>query len=220
MPGLRIRAAEPRDLAFLVTGIRESERVPADGRTMYEAIFAMTTAEVERFLGETLRTGPADWGLSLERFLVSERAGTPVGACAAWVEAAHGVPSGHLAAIAISRFLGGTRWRASGTRVRALASSAPHRSAGALQLESFYTAPEARGLGVSARLIAQAIAHAMAGPGGPPIAEIGLLVENEAAARAYAKAGFAPAWRTAAPNPAFREATGSVGFVQLRRALP
>lgn len=216
----RFRAATAEDADFLAEGVRIAERIPAtDDLTVYEAVFGFTREELDRFLASTLGEEGGDYPLTFGTFFVLEREGIPVACCAGWVEAVHGLPSGHLTAMQISRFLGTKRWRERAQFIRALAASAPARSPMALQLESFYTAPQFRGRGSTRRLIEGVLGVLAAGEGSPRTAEISLLVENRPAAGAYAKAGFEPVWTTPLVDGLFREVTGSRGFLQLRRLL-
>lgn len=216
----RFRPATVEDVDFIAEGVRIAERVPAsEDLSVYEAVFGFTRAELDRFLSSTLTQDGGDYPLTFGTFFVLEREGSPVACCAGWIEAAHGVPSGHIAAMAISRFLGGKRWRERAPFIRALAESAPPRTPMALQLESFYTAPDFRGRGSTRRLIEGAIADLAPNAASPAIAEISLLAENRQAAGAYSKAGFESAWSTPSVNEVFRGLTGSRGFIQMRRNL-
>lgn len=216
----RFRPATPQDVAFLAEGVRIAERIPAaDELTIYEAVFGFTRSELDGFLTETLRQDGGDYPLTFGTFFVLERDGDPVACCAGWVEAAHGLPSGHITAMAISRYLGSRRWRERAPFIRALAAAAPSRSPQTLQLESFYTAPAFRGQGSTRRLIEGVLGVLAVGPVAPRTAEISLLAENRQAAGAYAKSGFQAVWTTPTAEEVFRGLTGSRGFMQMRRDL-
>jgi len=141
-----------------------------------------------------------------------------VACCTQWVESEGAAPSGTTVAMLMSRFLGISRLRSRASFIRALAAVAPKRTAGSLQLESFFVAPEFRGAGLAAALTSYCISETTA-RSTTTHAEISLLAENTAAARAYRSAGFESFWHTPANDPLFAERTGSAGFVQLRRTI-
>jgi GNAT superfamily N-acetyltransferase len=221
MDDLHFRPATRLDVGFLVKAVRAAERVPVgeDDACIYETVFGFTHDEVDRFLTESLSEEGDGSPLTFRTFFVLEAGGRPVACCSAWVEAAGGAPSGRITAMMISRFLGSARWRECMPAVRALADSVPPRTPGAAQLESFYTDPEYRRRGATHHLIEGALRALATGSAAPGIAEINLLRENEAAARAYAKSGFEVVSSTAPTNALLERLTGSRGFIQMRRSL-
>jgi GNAT superfamily N-acetyltransferase len=220
MDELRFREATIDDVGFLVTASKAAERLPTGGDGMYQRVYGLTNEEVDRFFTETLAQDTKDNQLTFRTFNVLVRGAQRVGCCSAWVEAQSGQPNGLKVAMAVSRFLGAERWRGRSTSSAVLAKCAPKRTPGALQLETFYVVPEDRGKGLTARLIQGVVKRFSDAERPPPLAEISLLRENQAAAAAYAKSGFEPGWSTADTDEQFLALTGSRGFLQMRRVLP
>ena len=216
---VKLRRATLADVPFLTRAVIDAEHLPDSNRTMYEAIFGFTHEEAEEFIRSSLQREGSGHQLTFSTFHILEQDGVPVACCSAWIEGESGIPSGHAVGTLVSRALGTRRWRERTPAIRALAHAAPHRTPHALQLEAFHTVPAFRGRGLLGQLIAAVIALHRLERRGAWIAEIGLLQENEAAARAYTKAGFDVAWRTVEDTTAFHELTGSRGFIQLRRSV-
>lgn len=220
MSGFDVRTAQLDDIPFLVEAIRESERLSGDSNEcMYRRIYGLTETEVTKLIVETLSSETEGHQLSLGSFLVVSHDYAPVGCCAHWIEQAGVRASGTRLAMIISRSIGLSRWRARAAAVRTLSASAPPRSVGALQLESFFVTPEFRGRGIVRKLVEAAITSVERLESPPSFAEISLLVENEPATRAYYKIGFEPVIGASMASEQFAELTGSGGFIQLRRSL-
>lgn len=210
-----IRRASRSDVPFLVRAICAAESLDdAEGRTMYEAVYGITRAETEAFLEAQLESDHPGHPLSHATFHVVEAAGVPEATCASWIEDSGTRASGLRVAMAMSRFLGTARFNGRREAIGVVAAAAPRRTPGALQLESFYTVPAARGARLASWLIDEALRTTDASG---RLAEIALLAGNEAALAAYRRAGFTPAWRTPAGADAFRALTGHSGFVQVAR---
>ncbi len=220
MQALQFRKATAEDVGFLARAVQTAERVRlGDDRTIYESVFGLTQQEVEEFVVGALAREGGEGPLTYRNFCVLAREDAPVACCSAWIEAMQGVPSGHIVGTAVSRFIGARRWRERAAGIRALARAAPRRTPLALQLESFFVDPSIRGRGATGLLISGVLRKYAARDQAPEQAEISLFSENESAVRAYAKAGFEVAWRTEATTALFSELTGSLGFLQMRRAL-
>lgn len=220
MDEFQFRDATVDDVDFLATATNAAERLPnADGAGMYERVYGLTSEECDRFLRETLAQETRDNQLTFRTFGVLMRGSRPVACCSAWVEAQGGQPSGLKLAIAVSRFIGSKRWRERNSASAVLARCSPKRTPGALQLETFYVEPGSRGMGGTGRLINDVLRKFMGTEEPPSVAEISLLIENQAAAAAYAKSGFDVAWSAPDTDEQFLALTGSRGFVQMRRVL-
>jgi GNAT superfamily N-acetyltransferase len=214
------RAATNADIPFIVEAILESERVvPVVGATMYSLVYQLNLDEARAFIRESLAQPLNGCQLALRAFRVVTEGDRTVGCAAAWTEAVGALPSGHLLAMLISRSIGAARWREQAAAVRALASAAPNRARGTLQLESFFVAESARGRGVAGLLIDHALRAASASELAPTMAQISLLAENERARRAYAANGFVETWQSPQSDDAFFTLTRSIGFIQMTRVL-
>lgn len=220
MSGFTVRAARPDDIPFLVGSVRASEQLPGNASdSMYHRIYGLSDSEVDQLVTESLSAETEGHQLSLGSFLIVSHFDTQIGCCARWIENAGGKASGARLAMLISRSLGLSRWRTRAAAIRAISGSAPLRSVGALQLESFFVAEAFRGMGIVGTLVNAAIRSVEGVERSPTVAEISLLVENEAATRAYRKLGFDPVHAASIACEQFVELTGSSGFIQLRRYL-
>jgi ribosomal protein S18 acetylase RimI-like enzyme len=214
--GRSVRAASPADVPFLVRAVLEAERLGAGtARTMYEAVYELSHDETTEFLTSQLEADVPGHPLSFASFRIVDLAGDPAAACAGWVEETGTRASGLRVAMAMSRHLGTARFNRRREAIAAVSAAAPRRTPGAVQLESFYTVPAARGARLASMLIADHLAMRHAAG---CAAEIVLLSGNTAALAAYRRAGFVEAWRTPAGADGFRQLTGHDGFVQLHRA--
>ena len=208
------------DLDFLVSAVLAAEQVPSlEEVCTYERVFGLTRDECKQFLRETLSLETAGHQLARQSFHVIAYKGKPVACCSAWIEAADGQPSGLKVAMILSRFLGTSRWRAHASSVSVVASCSPKRTAGALQLETFFVEPQHRRNGMTGQLIEYAIVEHSNASSAPEHAEITLFRENEQAARAYVRAGFELVWETTIDTASLESLTASKGFLQLRRSL-
>jgi ribosomal protein S18 acetylase RimI-like enzyme len=220
MDELGFRRAAPSDVPFLIVAVKAAERVrTGEDLSSYEKLFGMSAVEFDTFLARTLPLEGSGHQLTFGTFYVVTRNEEPVGCCSAWVEAANGVASGFKVATALTHFLGSRRWNAGRAGIKAFSGCAPHRTPGALQMETFYVDPGSRGRGITAHLIEAVLSSFRAASLAPEAAEISLLNGNREALRAYEKAGFQLHWKSNTDSPFFEQLTGCSGFLQLRRAL-
>jgi GNAT superfamily N-acetyltransferase len=210
-----IRPATLQDVPFLARAIREAE-AGGGGAATYERLFDLTETECLATLAAMLEEEIDGSELSVGAFLLAEDAANqPIAACAAWVEGAEGQPSSLLKAQLLHHTLGPERFRAAQPRLRLLAEVALERTQGALQLESFFTHPNARGKGIARQLIAAQLHRHPAARR----AEIQLTTANAAARAAYARAGFAEQATRRHPSPELAHLLGADGKVLLARAI-
>ena len=99
------------------------------------------------------------------------------------------------------------------------ADAMPQRTAGALQMETFYVEPSCRGQGLTVRIIDSVLRHFDSVVTSAKIAEITLFEGNAEALRAYQKAGFHIRRKGDPGNALFRTLTGSAGFIQLHKTI-
>jgi ribosomal protein S18 acetylase RimI-like enzyme len=217
-PTYTARAATEADASFLAWAIREAE---ASGTPVvsYQRLFDLTDAELTDLL-TTLAAEDAE-GQELcypsHRLLVA--ADTPVATCAAWVEGADGLPSHLVRAQLLGYVLGPARLQAAAEALQVLAAVAIPRTPGALQLESFAVLPAHRGQGLVSRLIDTQLAHHLALQPSLRLAEIQLMRENEAARRAYTRAGFHVVQETHSSHPRLPQLLPGTGKVLMQRQL-
>ena len=104
--------------------------------------------------------------------------------------------SGLLKAQAMAWVLG-DKWTKAANKLECLKSTQLPRIQHALQLECIYTKKEFRGLGLASKLVQEAATSSNK----PPMAEIQLLGNNEAALRSYTKCGFLLRTQTTSTMP-------------------
>ncbi len=218
MDDLVFRKATAADLPFLVSAVKAAETLGTAGCT-YEKLFLLSTAEVDALLKQALSIESGGYQLALSTFFVCTRGGVPVACCSSWIEAADGISSGFKMAAVLSDLLGFEKWIDANAAIKAFADATPQRTAGALQMETFYVEPGSRGQGITARMIDSVIPRFDSVVTAEKIAEITMLEENAEALRAYQKAGFHIHRKGNPGNALFRTLTGSAGFIQLQKPI-
>ena len=218
MDDLVFRKATAADLPFLVSAVKAAETLGTAGCT-YEKLFLLSTAEVDALLKQALSIESGGYQLALSTFFVCTRGGVPVACCSSWIEAADGISSGFKMAAVLSDLLGFEKWIDANAAIKAFADATPQRTAGALQMETFYVEPGSRGQGITARIIDSVIRRFDSAATSAKIAEITMLEGNAEALRAYQKAGFHIHRKGNPGNALFRTLTGSAGFIQLQKPI-
>lgn len=172
-------------------------------------------AETLRFL-ETLVTTETSHFAHYTNFIVAEVAGEPAAALSGYFEAEQGVPALNAGVEEANRSLGRSAeenaagWRRCGSI--ALVSS--EHEPGAWIVEWVATKPEFRRRGFVDRLLSEILD--MGRTKGASTAEIGVLIGNDPAQRAYEKAGFTVV--SEKRHPEFEAAYGCPGTRLLRRS--
>jgi len=218
MDDLGFRKANPADLPFLITAVKAAERLGAAG-CIDEKIFLLSATEFDALLNQALSIESDGFQLAQSPFFVCTRGCVPVACCSSWIEAADGVPSGFKMAAVLSDQLGFEKWMGAKAAIKAFADATPQRTAGALQMETFYVEPSCRGKCLTVRIIDSVIRHFDSFATSAKIAEITMLEGNAEALRAYQKAGFHIHRKGDAGNALFRTLTGSAGFIQLQKTI-
>ena len=218
MDDLVFRKASPADIPFIIAAVKAAEKLGAESCT-YEKLFLLSAREVDALLKQALAIDSGGYQLALSTFFVNSRAGVPVACCSSWVEAEDGMPSGFKLASVLCDLLGFEKWLGAKNAIKAFADATPQRTAGALQMETFYVEPSCRGHGLTTRIIESVISHFgnVVAPG--TLAEITMLDGNSGALRAYQKAGFQIHRKGVSGNALFRTLTGSDGFIQLSKEI-
>lgn len=218
MDDLVFRKATPADLHFLITAIKAAEKLCTASCT-YEKIFKLSAPEVDDLLKQALSIEGVGYQLALSTFFLYTRGGVPVACCSSWIEAADGMPSGFKIATVLSNLLGFEKWIDAKVSITAFSEANPQRTAGALQLETFYVEPSYRGQALTVRIIDSVIRHYVSIPTSAKIAQITMLEENVEAFHAYQKAGFQIHGKSVPGSALFRSMTGSAGFLQLYKTI-
>src|SRR5262249_34193854 len=151
----------------------------------YAGIFTLQEEQVARLLARILSEEIEGQEICLSHFLIAEVAGKPAAACASWIEGKDGVPSGQIKASILFHLVGQVKWEQAGTRLAAVAETNIERATGAVQIESVYTTPMFRGIGLTSALVREHLRlHRQETPGLQK-AQVILFKNNEVAASVY-----------------------------------
>lgn len=198
---IAIRPAKPEDAGQIAEIVFQAESSGGE-KTAYGQMFGLAPHELKRLLAEIAAEDFAGQELTWPNFMIAEADGAFAGGCAAWIEGGENLPSAIQKANLLSYFLGVDKWKAAYPALQLLAEAEIARTEGALQLESFYIPAAYRGNAITSKLIAaQEAKHVREAEQRPTKAEILLLAENDAARRAYLKAGFQKEEEKVCPQP-------------------
>ena len=209
-----IRPACPGDAPFLAWCILTAGRAHLDHGWYDIALGLDEAGRLEALLRLVLTQAPSWW--RYDRWLIAEIDGIPAAACAAFgaSEFAHS----EAAITEAASSLGWTAadiaeiWRR-GAYVFSCAMSPDDHEAWVI--ENVACRPEHRGKGLVSRLIARALE--LGRSQGFPDAQISFVIGNEAAERAYAKAGFSLVEERRHPD--FEAAVGAPGLKRFGQTL-
>jgi len=218
MATAQIRRGNLGDIEFIRDAIIEAER-SGTSYSMYERAFELTEPELRSLIEAALREEIDGCELCCDSFWLAIRDGVPQGCIATWIEADDGPSSSHRKAQLLAHTLGLEKWKRAQDKLRALAVIDIPRRSGALQIESVYTAPSARGAGIAAQLIEHAISDCRATRPDVSSSQILSIVGNESSARAFRRAGFQQAATTSTADSHVRELFPGSGRVQWERTL-
>ena len=158
-------------------------------RGLWDFIVGGSEAECLRYLEALAVTEQAHWA-HYSTFIVAEVDGRPAAALCGYSEAEHGTPSLVSGMADANRVVGrseeehATGWQRAGS----IAQVAPEHMPGAWIVENVATAPEYRRRGLVDRLLVEILGKGR--ERAATIADIGVLIGNDPAQRAYEKAGF------------------------------
>ena len=209
-----IRPGRPEDAPFLAWCVLAAGRAHLD-RGWYDIAFGLDEAgRLEALRRLVLTAAPSWW--RYDRWLVAEVDGVPAAGCAAFgaSEFAYSEP-------AISETARSLGWTAAdvaeiwsrGAYVFSCAMSPDDHEVWVI--ENVACRPEHRGQGLAPALLAQALELGRAR--GFPDAQISFVIGNDAAERAYAKAGFSLIEERRHPD--FQAAVGAPGLKRFGRLL-
>jgi ribosomal protein S18 acetylase RimI-like enzyme len=175
-----------------------------------------TEEETLRYL-ETLVATDAWHFASYKNFIVAQVDGVPAAGLSGYFDEECGTEALNAGILEANRTLGrSAEENAAGwARAGSFALVTPEREPGAWIVEWVATKPEFRRRGLVDRLLEEILAAGRSK--GATIAEIGVLIDNDAAQRAYEKAGFALVGEYRHAD--FEAAYGSPGTRELRRTI-
>jgi GNAT superfamily N-acetyltransferase len=217
MTAARIRRATLADVEFVTAAVIDAER---SGRpfTMYERVFDLTEAELRDLLHAIFVEDVPGSELWCESFLLALDGDHPVAAIATWIEERDAPPSAIVRANLLSHTLGIDKWKSAAPKLRSLATIDLPRRPGTLQIEAVHTAPAHRGRGLSGQLIAFALDECRRLSPDVTHSQVISVLENEVAARAFARAGYVVAGRSQG-DAALGELFPGTGRVLWERAI-
>ncbi len=185
---LKIVDARPEHAKFIAWVMLTAHRSHLE-RGLWDFVLEGPDAERLRFLEALATTSRPHWS-HYSTFIVAEVDGRPAAALCGYFEAEHGMLAFRDAVPEANQAVGRTEEdvAAGWERAGSIAHVAPEHDAGAWIIENVATLPEFRRRGLADRLLAEILER---GRGkGATIADIGVLIGNDPAQRAYEKAGF------------------------------
>jgi ribosomal protein S18 acetylase RimI-like enzyme len=186
--GVTIVDARPEHAPFIAWVMLTAARSHVE-KGMWEFMAGPDEARTLRFLEALASTSASHWAHH-SIFLVAETGGRPVSALSGYFDAEHGTATLasalplalQAAGVPPQEFEAG--WQAGAS----IANVAPEHVAGAWIVEHVATLPEFRRQGLIDRLMDAVLEKG--GARGATVADIGVLIGNDRAQRAYEKAGF------------------------------
>ncbi|MGV3597282.1 MAG: GNAT family N-acetyltransferase [Bacteroidota bacterium] len=156
----------------------------------YSTIFEKEENELKPLFKEMLLEDVEGQELWLSGFMVArDENGNPAATCCAWIEGEEG-PSAMLTAQVLAYGLGSEVFKKATEKNAVVESLRVDREEGALQFEHVYTAPQYRGKGLAAMVIAEQIKEHKQRLPALQKAQIILFKTNDNALNAYQKIGF------------------------------
>jgi translation initiation factor 4G len=186
---LRIVDARPEHASFLAWVMLTAHRSHLE-RGLWDFMIEGSDAERLHFLEALATTSHPHW-CHYSTFIIAEVDGQPASALCGYFEAEHGMSALLYAVSEANQAVGRTEediaagWQRGGSIIKV----APEHVEGAWIVENVATLPELRRRGLTDRLLMEVLDK---GRGrGATIADVGVLIGNDPAQRAYEKAGFA-----------------------------
>ena len=214
---LRIVDARPEHAQFLARVILIAHRSHLE-RGLWDFLVGGSEAECLRFLEALTTTSQPHWA-HYSTFIVAEVDGQPASALGGYFEAELGTETAFI--ISAVREASGVVGRteedsiAGWQRAGSIAHVAPEHVPEAWVIENVATLPEFRRRGLADRLLAEILDKGRRR--GATTADVGVLIGNDPAQRAYEKAGFAVIGEKR--HPEFEAVYKSPGIRSLTRAL-
>ncbi|MGQ9572030.1 MAG: GNAT family N-acetyltransferase [Dehalococcoidia bacterium] len=214
---VRIVEARPQHAAFLAWVMLTAHRSHLE-RGMWDLVVGDSEAECLRFLEALATTDEPHWA-HYSTFIVAEADGRPAAALCGYLDRELGTETLALrnALPEVNRAVGRTDEEAMAgwQRAASILYVAPQHADGAWVVENVATLPEFRRRGLVDRLLAEILDRGRRR--GAAFADVGVLIGNDPAQRAYEKAGFEVIAEKR--HPEFEAVYGSPGIRLLSRAL-
>lgn len=184
----RIVASRPEHAPFIAWVLLTAHRSHLE-RGLWDIAIGADEPTCLAFLEALATTREPHWA-HWSTFLVAEVDGVPAAALCGYLDEEHGMPAFSKAVPEASAAVGRTaeEQEAGARRTMPILYVAPRHEPGAWIVENVATLPEFRRLGLVQKLIEEILDRGRAR--GATTADIGILIGNEPAERAYLKAGF------------------------------
>ncbi len=211
----RIRNARVEDAEFVAWVMLTAFRSHLE-RGLWDLVVGGTDQEVLRYLVALATTSQPHWAHH-SPFIVAEVDGEPAAALCGYFEAELGMDALVKAMPDVEAAVGRTpaEVAAGAQRSGSIVHVAPEHIPRAWIVENVATRPEFRRRGLVDQLISEILERGR--QLGAPVAEIGVMIGNDSAQRAYEKAGFVVVGEKRHPD--FEAAYRSPGIRALRRDL-
>lgn len=185
---MEIKKATESDIPFLVETIIAAEK---SGTSVfsYSTLFELEEIKVKEILTEILSEDIQGQELCVSDFLIAFVDGVPAGAICGWVEGREG-PSNILKSNVLMFGFGKEHFGKVLNKAHLMEPLTISREEGCLQLESIYVSEKFRGMGIVNALIDAHLLNSKQHNPAVSKAQIILAKDNDAALRAYEKAGF------------------------------
>ena len=212
---LRVVDARPEHVPFIAWVMLTAHRSHLE-RGLWDFVIEGSDADRLRFLEAFARTSKPHWS-HYSTFIVAEVDGRPASALCGYFEAEHGMPAFLSAIPEANQTVGrteedvGAGWQRGGSIIKV----APEHVEGAWIVENVATLPEFRRRGLTDRLLAEILDKGRRR--GATIADVGVMIGNDPAQRAYEKAGFEVIGEKR--DPEFEAVYKSPGIRSLRQTL-
>ena len=212
---LRIVDARPEHVPFIAWVMLTAHRSHLE-RGLWDFMVEGSDADRLRFLEALASTSKPHWSHH-SIFLVAEVEGQPASALCGYFEEEHGMPAFLEAVPEANQAVGRTEedvaagWKRGGSIIKV----APEHAEGAWIVENVATLPEFRRRGLTDRLLAEILDRGR--KRGATIGDVGVLIGNDPAQRAYEKAGFKVVGEKR--HPEFEAVYKSPGIRSLTQAL-
>lgn len=198
-----IRQATLEDIPFLVEAICEAEKSGTEILS-YARLLSISESDFKKALYQILEEDIEGQELCVSHFMVAEENNTLVGAISGWIEASDGVPSAVKKGNILTYFFNEQSLTFLQEKAELLQSISVKRTPGALQIESVYVTPTARGKGIAEKIIHAHFAQSKKHENKPSIAEVILTGDNKSAQKAYEKVGFETKEKKTCEHPKIR----------------
>jgi len=212
---VRIVEARPEHAGFLAWVMLTAHRSHLE-RGLWDFVVGGSEAERLRYLEALAVTEQAHWA-HYSTFLIAEVEGRPVSALCGYFEAEHGTPSLRAGLMQANGMVGRSEEEhaAGWGRAGSILLVAPEHAPGVWIVEHVATLPEHRRRGLVDRLLVEILDKGR--KRGASVADIGVLIGNDPAQRAYEKAGFEVS--SEKRHPEFEAVYKCPGIRSLSRAL-